>query len=336
MLASSLEVQRCRNYVARSCATNHDAGSCPVYMQRKMKMRASLVALMALAAALWALAPADAAGPRARATATCSGTYVRATVLNQTNLRMDPSFVGHGLTNAICSNARPRSIQPGSKDRWQIGDNFFSTSVTIRYRLTNGDVIELHGFVEKGNHSSSLDCGWTTVVSSPRAFDCRVNWEGGALQGQAVIELRVFPRRAPPPRAATRPLATSATTCQHKSALIGTTTNETDVPLTLVSLDHGAADGWCRRPSRSQPAHSARRWKLGGPRSGASLHFIYRLPNRDDLEFAAKVDPRGGSIGCAPVDRAHARPFGCRAARRVAPGSETPSVDLQVFRVSEH
>jgi hypothetical protein len=75
------------------------------------------------------------------------------------------------------------------------------------------------------------------------------------------------------------------------------------------------------------------RWPLGGPRSGASTRFVYRLPNGDDIEFAAKVDPRGGVVGCAPFDRAKGARFGCRAVRKVAPGSEAPAVDFQIFKL---
>lgn len=130
------------------------------------------------------------------------------------------------------------------------------------------------------------------------------------------------------------PKARSAVTrrCLHRSALIGTTTNKTGVPLKLVSVSHGGADAWCRAPRPSQTARSTARWRLGGPRSGASARFTYRLPNGDAIDFAAAVNPRGGTIGCAPLDRARARLFGCRAIRNRAANSESPSIDLEIFR----
>jgi hypothetical protein len=205
--------------------------------------------------------------------------------------------------------------------------------VTIRYRLTNGDQVELHALAEKGNRSAPLSCGWTQVVSSPRAYDCAVNWISGGVTGEGVIALRVFPVPGTTKVAVAHSRSAAARRCRDRSALIGMTTNKTGVPLRLLSVRHGAADGWCRAPGRSQAPHSAGRWKLGGPRSGASARFVYRLPNGDDVEFAATVDPRGGGIGCAPIDRARAALFGCRAVRSVAPHSEAPRIDFQVLRI---
>jgi hypothetical protein len=59
----------------------------------------------------------------------------------------------------------PHSVLPGSEDRWQVGDDIFSTSVTVKYRLKNGDEVELRALAEKGNRSAPLSCGWTQVVA---------------------------------------------------------------------------------------------------------------------------------------------------------------------------
>jgi len=193
--------------------------------------------------------------------------------------------------------------------------------------------VQLHALAEKGNRSAPLSCGWTEVVSSPRAYDCAVNWVSGGVNGEGVIELRVFPVRRAAAADAEPLRSAAARRCRDRSALIGTTTNETGVPLRLVSVGYGAPDGWCRAPGQSQAPHSAGQWKLGGPRSGASLRFVYRLPDGDNVEFAATVDPRGGETGCAPIDHAEAARFGCRAVRTVGPHSDAPRLDFQVLRI---
>jgi hypothetical protein len=291
-----------------------------------------MVSAVALATMWLTLSPAGGAHPRAR-TAACSFTYVDATVYNETALRMDPYFFDKGFTNSVCDEQHPGSVQPHSAGHWKVGDIIFGTEVKIRYRLTNGDQVELYVFVYPGNRSAPLSCGWTQVVSSPRAYDCKVNWISGGVTGESVIQLRVFP--APPAKTADAAQSRSAAErrCHGSSALIGKTTNQTSVPLKLVSVSRGPADAWCRAPGRSQAAHSAGRWKLGGPRSGASARFVYRLPNGDDVDFAAAVGPRGGAIGCAPLDSARAALFGCRALRNVAPHSEAPSINLEVFPI---
>jgi hypothetical protein len=283
------------------------------------------------------ISSAGADDPRALASATCNQTYVKATVKNQTSQRMEVWAFRFGTTNAVCNGQDPTGIPAKSQHTWQVGDNLFSTDVTIRYRLDNGDQVELHALAEKGNRSAPLSCGWTTVVSSPRAFDCTANWVSGGVTGQGVIELRVFPvarsSSADAAKARAAVAAAAAQACPRRSALIGTTTNRTGVPLRLLSVRQGSADIWCRTPVTTQPSHSVRHWRLGGPRSGASTRFGYRLPNGDDVEFAASVNPRGGAIGCVPFDRAKAAVFGCRAVRKVAPGSEAPAIDFQIFRI---
>jgi hypothetical protein len=291
-----------------------------------------MVSWVVLAIVWLTLSPAGGAHPRARAAA-CSFTYVDAKVYNETALRMDPYFFDKGFTNSVCDDQHPGSVQPHSAGHWKVGDILFGTEVKIRYRLTNGDQVELYVFVYPGNRSAPLSCGWTQVVSSPRAYDCKVNWISGGVTGESFIQLRVFP--SPPVKSADAAQSRSAAerTCRDSSALIGKTTNQTSVPLKLVSVSRAPADAWCRAPRRSQAAHSAGPWKLGGPRSGASARLVYRLPNGDDVDFAAAVDPGGGTIGCAPLDRARARLFGCRALRNVAPHSEAPTINLEVFPI---
>jgi hypothetical protein len=245
---------------------------------------------------------------------------------------MDPYFFDKGLTNTVCDDLHPGSIQPGTMSRWKVGDFLFGTSAEIRYRLTNGDEVELTVFVYPGERNPSLACGWTQVVSSPRAFDCKAHWVSGAVTGKAQVQLRVFPVAAGASARASQVRSTAVRRCLHRSALIGTTDNQTGVPLKLVGVSHRPADAWCRAPRRSQAAHSATRWKLGGPRRGASARFIYRLPNGDEVDFAAAVNRRGGAIGCAPLDRARARLFGCRAVRNGAGNSESPHIDLEIFQ----
>jgi hypothetical protein len=281
--------------------------------------------------ALWALAPSAGARPRAHASDSCSFSYVDVTVHNETAFRMDPYFFDKGFTNSVCEY--PGSVQPGASGHWKVGDVLFGTSAQVRYRFENGDEVQLTAFVYPGERNPSLACGWSRVVSSPRAFDCKANWLSGAVTGKAHIQLRVFPVSPASVRAdATKARSAIARRCLRGSALIGTTTNKTGVPLKLVTVSHGPADGWCRAPRSSQAARSVARWKLGGPRSGASARFIYRLPNGDAVDFAAAVNPRGGTIGCAPLDRARARLFGCRAVRNRAGNSESPGIDLEIFR----
>jgi hypothetical protein len=300
-------------------------------------LRIALGAAVGLGVMWLTLSSAGALRPRARAAATCNQTFVKAKISNETSQRMEVWAFRFGATNAVCNGQDPTGVPAGTDHIWMVGDNLFSTDVTIRYRLDNGDQVELHALAEKGNRSAPLSCGWTTVVSSPRAFDCAANWESGGVTGEGVIRLRVFPaaRRVSADVAqANIPVSTAAArSCPTRSALIGTTTNHTGVPLQLLSASRGSADAWCRAPGGSQPAHSVRHWKLGGPRSGASTVFVYRLPDGDDVEFAARVNSRGGAIGCAPFDRAKKALFGCRAVRKVAPGSEAPSIDFQVFPI---
>jgi hypothetical protein len=287
-----------------------------------------------LLSAIWLTLAAAGAHPRARAAATCNQTFVKGIVKNETNQTMTKSAFAHGISNAVCNDQAPHdSIAANSEDQWLVGDNLFSTFVIIRYRLANGDEVELHVYAEKGNRSAPLSCAWTQVVSSPRAFDCRANWVYGGVTGQASVSLRVFPVARPAAADAARSRFNTARSCRDTSALIGTTTNKTGVALKLLSVSHGAADSWCGAPAGSQAPHSVGRWKLGGPRSGASARFVYRLPNGDDVDFETAVDRRGGLVGCAPVDRARAALFGCRAVRMVKPNSEAPRIDLQVFRV---
>jgi hypothetical protein len=266
----------------------------------------------------------------------CGFSYVDVTVHNQTQLGMHPYFFDYGPTNSVCGDQHPGSIQAGKTGQWKVGDFLFGTSAEIRYRFPNGDEVQLTVFVYPGERNPSLGCGWTQLISSPRAFDCKANWVSGAVTGKANVELRVFPVSLPPASASVHAMQarpTVARRCPHASALIGTTTNKTRLPLRLVSVSHGPADAWCRAPHRSQTGHSATRWKLAGPRSGSSARFTYRLPNGDELDFAAAVNPRGGAIGCAPLDRARVRLFGCRAVRNRAGNSESPGIDLEIFRV---
>jgi hypothetical protein len=281
---------------------------------------------------MWLLLPAAADSQPRIAAGDCGFSYVDVTVHNQTNLGMHPYFFDYGPTNSVCDDQHPGSVQPGQTGHWKVGDFLFGTSAEIRYRFPNGDEVELTVFVYPGERNPSLACGWTQLVSSPRAFDCRANWVFGAVTGKAHVELRVFPVAASASVQAPHVRSKVVRRCAHGSALIGTTINRTRLPLKLVHVSHGPADAWCRAPRRSQTGHSATRWKLGGPRSGSSARFIYRLPNGDEVDFAAAVNPRGGGIGCAPLDRARARLFGCRAVRNRAGNSESPSIDLYVFR----
>lgn len=290
----------------------------------------SMVVLVVLGA-MSVLVPSAGARPRAHASGACSFSYVDVTVYNETKFRMDPYFFDKGFTNAVCEY--PGSVLPGATGHWKVGDALFGSSAEVRYRLENGDEVQLTTFVYPGERNPSLACGWTIVVSSPRAFDCKANWVSGAVTGKAQIALRVFPVAPASVRVhATKARSAVAGRCLQGSALIGTTTNTTGVPLKLVSVSHGRADGWCRAPRSSQTAHSAVRWKLGGPRSGASARFVYRLPNGDAIDFAAAANARGGTIGCAPLDRTRARLFGCRAIRNRAGNSASPSIDLEIFR----
>jgi hypothetical protein len=282
--------------------------------------------------AMWVLLPsAGDSRPHVNAVDACPGfSFVDATVYNETTFRMDPYFFDKGFTNSICEH--PGSVQPGKAGHWRVGDVLFGTSAEIRYRLTNGDEVELIVFVYPGERNPALACGWTRVVSSPRALDCAANWISGAVTGKAHIQLRVFPVPGRVSVQAARARSAVVRKCLHGSALVGTTINQTGVRLELIGVSHGPADAWCHAPRRSQTAHSAGRWKLGGPRSGASARFIYRLPNGDEIDFAAAANPRGGTIGCAPLDRARSKLFGCRAIRNRAANSESPSIDLEVFR----
>jgi hypothetical protein len=301
------------------------------YRMLRGPFRTSVVVSVVLGAMLLLLPSAGDSRSRARAADACSFSYVEATVYNDTDFRMEPYFFDKGFTNAVCEG--PSGVGPRMSGRWKVGDVLFGTSAKIRYRLTNGDEVELTVFVYPGERNPSLACGWTIVVSSPRAFDCKANWVSGAVTGKAQIRLAVFPIGHEVRHGAEQARSAVAGRCFHGSALVGTTTNQTGVPLELVGASHGPADAWCRAPGQSQAAHTAGRWKLGGPRSGASARFVYRLPNGDEVDFAAAASPRGGAVGCAPLDRARTRLFGCRAIRNGSPNGESPSIDLEVFRV---
>lgn len=285
-----------------------------------------------LLGSIWLLLPsAGDTRPHAHAADACpSFSFVDATVHNETQFRMDPYFFDKGFTNTICEH--PGSVQPQTAGHWKVADVLFGTSAQVRYRFTNGDEVSLTVFVYPGERNPSLACGWTIVVSAPQAFDCKATWVSGGVTGKAHIQLRVFPVPASISVHAARARWATRRGCLHGSALIGTTTNQTRVPLKLVSVRRGTSDAWCRAPHRSQSGRSATPWKLGGPRSGASARFIYRLPNGDEVDFAAAVNPRGGTIGCAPLDRARTRLFGCRAIRNRAANSESPSIDLEIYR----
>ena len=295
-------------------------------------LRRSVVVSVVLGAVWLLLASVGHSRPRAHTADACpSFSFVDATVYNETKFRMDPYFFDKGFTNSVCEG--PGSVQPGAVGHFKVADFLFGTSAKVRYRFTNGDEVELIVFVYPGERNPALACGWTQVASSPRAFDCKANWVSGAVTGKAHVQLRIFPV---PTSASVQPAqADSAVVgrCLHGSALIGTTTNQAGLPLTLVSVSPGPADAWCRAPGRSQAAHSAGRWKLGGPRSGASARFVYRLPNGDEVDFTAAINPRRGTIECAPLDRARARLFGCRAVSKGQLDSESPRIDLQVFPI---
>jgi hypothetical protein len=294
-------------------------------------LRGSVVVSMVVGALWLLLASAGDSRSRARAADPCPGfSFVDATVYNETAFRMDPYFFDTGVTNSVCEH--PGSVKPGAVGHWRVGDFLFGTSAEVRYRLTNGDEVQLVVFVYPGERNPSLGCGWTRLVSSPRALDCQANWLSGAVTGKAHIQLRVFPAPASASGQTARARSAVVRRCLQGSALIGTTSNQTGVPLKLVSVSHGPADAWCRPPRRSQTGHSAARWKLAGPRSGSSARLSYRLPNGDEVDFAAAVNPRGGTIACAPLDRARSRLFGCRAIRNRAANSESPSIDLEIFR----
>lgn len=294
-------------------------------------LRRSVIVWASIGALGLLLPSANDARQRAHAADACpSFSFVDATVRNETPFRMDPYFFDKGFTNAVCEH--PGSVQPGATGHWKVADGLFGSSAEVRYRFTNGDEVRLTVFVYPGERNPALACGWTIVASSPRAFDCQANWVSGGVTGKAHIQLRVFPVPASRGVHATRARSAIGRRCLHGSALIGTTTNQTRVPLKLVSVRQGPSDTWCRAPRRSQTGRSAARWKLGGPRSGASARFIYRLPNGDEIDFAAGVNPRGGTIGCAPLDRARTRLFGCRAVRNRAANSESPNIDLEIFR----
>lgn len=290
------------------------------------------VVVWASIGALWLLLPsASDARPRAHAADACpSFSSVDATVYNETQFAMAPYFFDKGFTNTVCEY--PGSLESGATGHWKVADVIFGTSAEVRYRFTNGDEVRLTVYVYPGERNPSLACGWSIVVSSPRALDCQANWVSGAVTGKAHIQLKIFPVRAIMSARAARARSATGRSCPHGSALIGTTTNQTRVPLQLVSVSRGTSDAWCRAPHRSQSGRSATRWKLGGPHSGASARFIYRLPNGDEIDFAAAVNPRGGTIGCAPLDRARTRLFGCRAIRNRAANSESPSMDLEIYR----
>src|SRR5690348_15999435 len=194
--------------------------------------RAMLLAGVAFAAVPAGCALADTTigqtgGSAAHAAGGCGFSYIAVTVHNQTTLGMHPYFFDYGPTNSVCDDQHPGSIQPGATSHWKVGDILFGTSAEIRYRFTNGDEVELTAFVYPGERNPSLACGWTQVVTAPRAFDCRANWVSGAVTGKADVELRVFPVAGTASVGAARPRSNVVGGCAHGSALIGKTTNKT-------------------------------------------------------------------------------------------------------------
>jgi len=275
-----------------------------------------VVALLSLVLAASA-AGARRGAPRASTASLCDHTWVRATVKNETKLRMDVQSFRHGITNAVCE--QPGTVKANSQGTWKVGDNLFNTEVTIVYTLENGDQVQFRAVGSKGVAPDKLGCSWVRIQTPTRSFDCAANWVYGGTTGQAEVQLRVFPVPQPPARpavAASSAAPDAAAACGSAVSIRGSTRNLTGAPLTPVDVTKGAGSTWCDavgdRPIRP---HATDRWLLGGTRSNGSLRLTYRLPDGDMIQFAASINGRGGTTSCAPIDRTgkSGPTYGCSA-----------------------
>ena len=73
----------------------------------------TVVAAVVLGAIWLLLSPVGDARPHAHAALVCNN-YVDATVYNDTKFRMDPYFVGLGVTNFICDDQDVVTVNPGT------------------------------------------------------------------------------------------------------------------------------------------------------------------------------------------------------------------------------
>lgn len=112
----------------------------------------------------------------------------------------------------------------------------------------------------------------------------------------------------------------------------GSTADRAGVPLTLVAARDGATGGWCGNPEREQASGSAG-WSVGGPHSGASVKLLYALPDGDEVQFTARADPRGGAVGCEPIDHGGRPADGCLADWREHSGRDVAAIDFRIFRL---
>jgi hypothetical protein len=92
------------------------------------------------------------------------------------------------------------------------------------------------------------------------------------------------------------------------TAIYGITRNDTSLPITLQSIEHGATNAWCDLDTNDVPPHSQNDWLIGDTFFGTSVDLIYSIPTPnhtpDYFDFQAHegfMGIGGGGASCAPI-----------------------------------
>jgi hypothetical protein len=133
----------------------------------------ALIGLSALAATT--LTATIALAPSAAAVDLCALNRVTGTTTNRSGDPMRLESQRHGATNAWC-NLPDKSLQPGETDKWQAGDNLFSTDMRIAYVAPNNDLIALSASMY-AYESPRAQCIVVPNGNAPSPYRCEAKAE---------------------------------------------------------------------------------------------------------------------------------------------------------------
>jgi hypothetical protein len=208
--------------------------------------------------------------------------------------------VRHGPRDTWCRPAAGKVPARSSATIGVAGSNSSGTSLDITYRLQNGDELRFEAALRFPLSRGHAVCSFVRVVRSRRRYHCKAELTVDALTKHAVAVFTV----ARPPKS---PAAGSPHFCGSASSIDGFTLNETSLPITLQSIEHGVTDAWCQLDTDPVPGGSQNDWRIGDTVFGTSVELIYSIPtpNHTPDYFDFKADTKtlfsDGGASCAPI-----------------------------------
>jgi hypothetical protein len=138
-----------------------------------------------LGGGIW-LGTATVASPPAGAARGCLTTSVDVKTHNKTSVPLDLDRARHGLSNTWCT-LPGNPVGPHKVARFEAGDDFFATDVSVSYVAPNHDTISL--FAQSGFDTDGARCLVVPNGNLPSPYRCSATWRADVQDRGAIFGL---------------------------------------------------------------------------------------------------------------------------------------------------